>query len=165
MSLYPGQFDQFPNNQDGPGNTILAAIINAVQSAISAVQGILGINPQGAFTTVSDRIAALESGGGGLTAAIASDDVVLPGAGAQTFTVVPAFTPKAITSCYVADTDGNVLMNGTGFIPVLIDIADLAFVTQSYAPGAYIDGVNLKLKIAAGLGLTNNAKIVFLYVY
>lgn len=58
LTVYPMAIDAFPVRVDGPDQWIRAEHINFLQDAITAVEEILGVNPQGAYSTVSDRIAA-----------------------------------------------------------------------------------------------------------
>jgi hypothetical protein len=44
-SNYPGGLDTFTARSDGPGQVILAAHINALQDAVTAVETALGVNP------------------------------------------------------------------------------------------------------------------------
>lgn len=69
MSLYPANIDSFRSNQNIPGITfdaekpypIYAEDLNNLRAAIVAIEETLGINPQGAFDTVAERLAAIEA--------------------------------------------------------------------------------------------------------
>jgi hypothetical protein len=61
-SSYPGGYDSFTGKSNGPGHTVDASHINALQDAVAAIQATLGLNPQGSSATVAERIAAVESG-------------------------------------------------------------------------------------------------------
>lgn len=71
MSNYPGAIDEFRTVQNLPGilyestdtTTVFAEDTNSHSDAISAIESTLGINPQGDYDTVADRLDA--SGGGG----------------------------------------------------------------------------------------------------
>jgi len=65
LTVYPAAIDDFPQRVDGPDQWIRAEHVNFMQDAITAIEEILGVNPQGAYSTVSDRIAAASGGGAG----------------------------------------------------------------------------------------------------
>lgn len=44
-SSYPGGLDSFPARSNGPGDTIDASHINALQDAVTAIETALGVNP------------------------------------------------------------------------------------------------------------------------
>jgi hypothetical protein len=54
---YPAALDSFTTRVDGAGNTILAAHMNAVQTAIVNAQTELGTDPAGSLTDVKTRLA------------------------------------------------------------------------------------------------------------
>lgn len=72
MTTYPGAIDEFRNTANIQGvvfnpddeTTVFAEDTNAHSSAIVAIQETLGVNPQGSYSTVADRIAAGGGGGG-----------------------------------------------------------------------------------------------------
>jgi len=59
---YPNDYDSYPTWQDLV-DIIAAAIINNIQDAIVAIEQTLGKNPQGSYTTVKDRLDAIQPGG------------------------------------------------------------------------------------------------------
>lgn len=72
MSNYPGAIDEFRTTQNLPGilydetdtSTIYAEDTNGANSAITAIENTLGINPQGDYPTVAARLSSAGGGGG-----------------------------------------------------------------------------------------------------
>ena len=60
MSDYPGAIDSFTSKVDNV-DAINAIDVNELQLGITAVQTELGVNPAGGYTTVVDRLDALDS--------------------------------------------------------------------------------------------------------
>lgn len=67
LTVYPAALDEFPVRVDGPDQWIRAEHLNLLQDSVSVIEEVLGLNPQGAYPTVSDRIAAAGGGGSGTT--------------------------------------------------------------------------------------------------
>lgn len=71
---YPDEFDTFREVENLPGltydaadkKTFFAEDFDALADGIANVQETLGLNPEGAQPTVSDRIAVIEAGAGGV---------------------------------------------------------------------------------------------------
>jgi hypothetical protein len=61
LATYPNGFDAFTTHQDNVGETIAAQHANALQTAVVAVEGTLGTNPQGNYATLKDRLAAIDA--------------------------------------------------------------------------------------------------------
>lgn len=72
MSLFPGGIDEFRTVENLPGvdynagdtKTVFAEDTNDHSDAIVAIETTLGINPEGDFSTVADRLDTLGGGGG-----------------------------------------------------------------------------------------------------
>lgn len=77
MPTYPGTVKSFTSKVDQI-DTVFAAHVNALQDEVTAIETILGPNPQGAATTVAARLSGLETG----TVGIANPQTVT---GAKTF--------------------------------------------------------------------------------
>lgn len=82
MTTYPGAIDEFRNTTNLPGivydkddtTTVFAEDTNNHSAAIVALETTLGVNPQGDYPTVADRLAA---GGGGAGAWVLEFEKVL----------------------------------------------------------------------------------------
>lgn len=68
MSVYPGALDEYMANRpisETEEHTVAPDDFNDSFGAIDAIEGVLGLNPQGSAASVAARILALEGGGGG----------------------------------------------------------------------------------------------------
>ena len=75
MSAYPGAIDSFTTHVDNT-EYMTAADLNNVQSSIVAIETILGVNPQGSYSTVLAWLQALNSAvGSGVSLDTASADI------------------------------------------------------------------------------------------
>ncbi len=52
-SSYPASVDSFDHKDEGPGNYLFAADVNAITAGIVATQAVLGVNPAGSADTVA----------------------------------------------------------------------------------------------------------------
>lgn len=143
---YPAALDSFTTKSDGAGNTILAAHMNAVQTAIVNTETELGTDPAGSAADVKTRLAVsladdgdlrltgastLTISGGVITAtnnyhkvdteaAASTDtlDTINGGADGAVLVLVPANTSHVVT---VGHNTGNVLIIGGKNVPLSAD--------------------------------------------
>lgn len=74
MSLYPGAFDALPTNHvDDVNEVIHAATINALADALNAVEGVLGITPQGSYASVVARLGGSDTAVAAINALLGSN--------------------------------------------------------------------------------------------
>lgn len=58
MTVYPAALDHFTRHTDAVGEKVRAAHVNELQAAVEAIQGTLGVNPQGVAPTVAEQVRA-----------------------------------------------------------------------------------------------------------
>lgn len=144
QSVYPGQLDLFTEHTDGLQYVILADHINYPQSAVLAIEQTLGINPQGAYPTVAERLDSMV-GGGGATRTFEEFDALTDGTGTLTLSLTLANEPKAILNMFAFDVTNNYMgisLTSNAFVMSALNTAVQA-VTGGIASGAIIDGTNL----------------------
>ena len=64
MSVYPSGVDSFSTKIDNV-TEVMAIDVNGLQDSVVAIETTLGLNPQGAYSTVGQRITAIEASGVG----------------------------------------------------------------------------------------------------
>lgn len=99
-SNYPAALDNFTDKTDG-FDDVMAAHVNDLQHAVSAVQTTLGINPQGSAETVADALSGID----------AVSQLLRSGDSAQKLV---ADSGQPAGACYIDDDFGVSVLFGDG---------------------------------------------------
>lgn len=136
MANYPASLDTFVQHADNVRETIAAAHANTLQDSVVAIEQTLGTAPQGASTTVKDRLNALEAA---VSAAVTNQGYAPP---------VASTTVRGIVKL-----SGD--LSGTADAPLLTALPNLATIAYADSPrrvkdlGSVSGTVNLDLTLGS----------------